>query len=226
MLDLSANDHARRFSTTIAGPPYQADEGKQLSNISEIAQYKSSNGNIAHATSASEPSAAAIVSSGGCSRGPSLGSGVGQIHTEKTRGPSPRRVLHRPSTARSQGRKSTSKDDAAETMQNGTRHISMADSAKLPNSPKRKKSGLGTVIRKIFGRRSVKNRISLPAPVEHREHVSYTRDDLNRRLTAFRTHITLLPHLQTSNHNVQRQRRRLQQKFYVRVLLAHIRHLS
>lgn len=168
----SANDNARSLSTTGLGTSPQADNGRQPPTASEITQYKLSNGKPTHATSVSEPPMGLNVPSRGTSRVPSPGGSVGQNNTEKPRGPSPRRVLKRPSTARPQGQKSSFKDDASAPLQNGTHHVSMADTSKLPASPKRKKNGFGEVIRKLFGRRSVKNRISLPAPVEHHNNVS------------------------------------------------------
>ena len=173
---MSANDHARILSNSGPGALHQADDSRPPSNIPETANYKLSNKKSTQATSISEPRVSVILPSSGISRGPSPGSGVGQIYAEKTRGQSPKRVQHRQSTARTQGRKSSSKNDASAPMQNGTLHISMAESTNSPTSTKRKKSGLGTVIRRIFGRRSVKNRISLPAPVEHHNNVSAVWD--------------------------------------------------
>ena len=177
MVNLSANDHSKFQLTTGTGALHQADSSRQPSNTPGIAPYKLSNEDATYATSFSERAA------GRMSRDPSSGSGVGQMYNEKTRGPSPRKIQKRPSTARSQGRKSSSKDDEPAIMQNGSHHVSMADSAKLPTPTKRKKSGLGGVIRRIFGRRSVKNRISLPGPVEHRHHVGFARQLLDIELT-------------------------------------------
>ena len=111
---------------------------------------------------------------GGSHEGSRNGS-VGHIHNEKIRGQSPKRVLHRKSTARSQGRRPSTRDGSM-PMQNGHVRASMADSAMLGEPKKRKKGGLGTVIRRIFGKRSVKNRISLPAPTENHYNVG----DLSR----------------------------------------------
>ena len=177
MVNLNANDHSKFQLTTGTGALHQADNSRQPSNTPRIAPYKLSNEDATYATSFSERSA------GRMSRDPSSGSGVGQTYNEKTRGPSPRKIQKRPSTARSQGRKSSSKDDEPAIIQNGSHHVSMADSAKAPTPTKRKKSGLGGVIRRIFGRRSVKNRISLPGPVEHRHHVGFARQLLDIELT-------------------------------------------
>jgi len=173
---MSANDNRILLSTTDPGALHKADDGIQPPKISEITQYKLSNGSPTHATCVSEPLVGIIVPSSTISRDPSPGGSVGPNNTEKSRGPSPRSVLKRPSTARSHGRKASLRHDASVPMENGTHHVSMADSSKLPASPKRKRSGLGTVIRRIFGRRPVKNRISLPAPIEHHHPVrSFSR---------------------------------------------------
>lgn len=170
MDDLTSANNGHTKSISIIGPGSfeRADRSRKPSNTSESTLYKLSNEKPL-APSLNE--APVNGPSNGNPRGPSPGeSAVGQAYTEKVRGLSPKRIQYRQSTARSQARKSSLKEDAS-AMQNGTHHTSMADS-KPPISPKRKKSGLGTVIRRIFGRRSVKNRISLPAPVEHRHHVS------------------------------------------------------
>jgi len=168
---MSANVNKIRLSTTGPGALHKADDGEQPPNISEITQYMLSNGQPTHDTLVIEPAVGVVIPSSAISRNPSPGGSVGPNNTERPQGSSSRRVLKRPSTAWSQGRKSSLRNDASAPMHNGTHQISMADSSKLPVSPKRKRSGLGTVMRRIFGRRSVKNRISLPAPVEHHHNV-------------------------------------------------------
>lgn len=106
----------------------------------------------------------------GGSHGGSPGSSVGQIYNEKLRDRSSRPIPYRQSTARSQGRGPSIRDERL-SMHNGQNRASLMSPSKPPTPQKRKKSGLGTVIRKIFGRRSVKNRISLPAPTENHFHV-------------------------------------------------------
>lgn len=181
---------------------HKADDGRQPPNMSETTPYKLSNGQPTLATFVSESPVGVVVPSSAISRGPSPGGSVGPNNTEKPRGLSPRSVLKRPSTARSQGRKSSLKDDVSAPMQNGTHHVSMADSSKLPAPPKRKRSGLGTVIRRIFGRRSVKNRISLPAPVEHHHNVRSFSRAPNCRLTCEKDSLTFI----TSPSNLKPQR--------------------
>ena len=137
-------------------------EGAQFSTVFEIARSRHGTDHGLDGMSASNRAPTA----GGSHEG-SPGSSVGQIYSEKLRDQSPRRVLCRESTARSQGRRPSTRDEAM-PVQNGYNRDSMAGPARPSLPKKRKKSGLGTVIRRIFGKRSVKNRISLPAPTENR----------------------------------------------------------
>ena len=102
----------------------------------------------------------------------SQSSSVGPISNERLRERSPRPNQYRASITKSQGRRPSTRDEPL-PMHNGHVRASMSDPSKLPAPKKRKKSGLGTVIRKIFGKRSVKNRISLPAPTENHFHVQW-----------------------------------------------------
>ena len=102
----------------------------------------------------------------------SQSSSVGPISNEKLRERSPRSIQYRASTIKSQGRRLSTKDEPLPT-HNGHFRASMSDPSKPPSPKKRKKSGLGTVIRRIFGKRSVKNRISLPAPTENHYNVQW-----------------------------------------------------
>ena len=102
----------------------------------------------------------------------SQSSSVGPISSEKVRERSPRPIQYRASITKSQGRRPSTRDEPL-PMHNGHVRASMSDPSKPPSPKKRKKSGLGTVIRRIFGKRSVKNRISLPAPTENHYNVQY-----------------------------------------------------
>lgn len=166
----SANGHAQVSHTTDPGNLEEARHGTWISNISDITPEMLNNERDSKSVSHAERQVSIAVPTGG-GRGPSSGS-LGQIHAEKVHEQPPRRVLRRPS-ARSLGRKPSSKEDEPAPIRNGTNHPSMAETS-LQTSKKRKKGGLGTVIRRLFGRRSVKNRISLPAPVDHRKHDPHT----------------------------------------------------
>ena len=99
----------------------------------------------------------------------SPGSSVGQIYSEKLRERSPRVQGYRDSAVGPQGRRPSTKNESLR--HNGQTRISTIDPSNPPSTKKRKKSGLGTVIRRLFGRRTVKNRISLPAPTENGHNV-------------------------------------------------------
>lgn len=167
---MSANSTVETVPANGFDTPRKLSEGGQLSTVFEVSRsrhvtekglqdYRSINGisGSNHAPPAGE------------FRGGSPGSSVGQIYNEKLREQSPRGILYRESTARSQGRRPSTRGEAM-PMQNGHCRTSMAESFKAQPPKKRKKTGLGTVIRKIFGR-SVKNRISLPATTENHYNV-------------------------------------------------------
>ena len=110
------------------------------------------------------------------SRNASPGSFVEHIYSEKIPEKSPRRRLHRQSTLTDRRQTVGSKGSyvAPTPLRNGTYGDSMADDLSKSATPQKHRSGgLRTAIRRIFGRKSAKNRISLPAPVEVRHTVSY-----------------------------------------------------
>lgn len=169
----STNGHAQMSNITDPGNLEEARDGTWISKPSDIT-HEMLNNERAKTVSRAEPQGSIAVPTGG-GREPINGS-VGQIRVEKVHEQSPRRVLRRPSTARSLGHKPSSKDDEPVSMRNGTNHTSMVETS-IQTSKKRKKGGLGTVIRRLFGRRSVKNRISLPAPVNYQKHVSLLEEE-------------------------------------------------
>ncbi|KAL8820487.1 MAG: hypothetical protein Q9191_007506 [Dirinaria sp. TL-2023a] len=168
----STNGHAQISNTTDPGNLEEARDGTWISNPSKITHEMLNNERGSNTISHAEPQVSIPVPTAG-DRGPMSGS-VGKIHVEKVREQSPRTVIRRPSTARSSGRKPSSKEEEPASMRNGTNHTSMVETSIQAASKKRKKGGLGTVIRRLFGRRSVKNRISLPAPVNHQKHDPHT----------------------------------------------------
>ena len=158
---MSANNTIETTPITGFGTSQKPGESAQLSTVFEIPQSRYGTDHGVNGMSGSNRAPTA----GGSHEG-SPGSSVGQIFNEKLRDQSPRRALYRESTSRSQGRRPSTRDEAV-SRQNGYNRNSMAGSIKPSLPKKRKKSGLGTVIRRIFGKRSVKNRISLPAPTEN-----------------------------------------------------------
>ena len=110
------------------------------------------------------------------SRDASPGSYIEHVYSEKIPDKSPRRRLHRQSTLTDREGTGGSKGSnvAPTPLRNGTYGDSMADDLSKSATPqKRKSGGLRTAIRRIFGRKPAKNRISLSAPVEARRAVSY-----------------------------------------------------
>ncbi len=108
------------------------------------------------------------------SRDASPGSFIGHVYTEKIPEKSPPRLLYRQSTfyEREQTEWPRRSDVLPTPLRYGIYHDSMADDlSKAPQ--KRKSGGLRTALRRIFGRKSAKNRISLPAPAEVHHPVSY-----------------------------------------------------
>ena len=178
----STNGHAQVSNNSDPGNLEKARDGRWIPNPSGITHEMLSNEQGSKTISHAEPQVSIAMPTGG-GWGPTNGS-VGQIHADKIHEQSARRVLRRPSTARSSGRKPSSKEDEPASMRNGTNHTSMVETS-IQTSKKRKKGGLGTVIRRLFSRRSVKNRISLPAPVDHQKHVSDSaRKPSKRQLTS------------------------------------------
>ena len=106
------------------------------------------------------------------SRDASPGSFVGQVSSEKIPEQSSHRLPYRQSIPNSQEQVKGS-DGVVTPQRNGIYRDSMADDLSKPaDTPKRKSSGLRTTLRRIFGRKSAKNRISLPAPAVAQNHVS------------------------------------------------------
>ena len=210
----STNGHAQVSNVNDPGYLDQTHDDTWLPHTSHITHDMPSSERGSKTISHTEQQVGLILPKGH-GRRPTNGS-VGQIYAEKLREPSPRRLLRRPSTARSLGRKSSSKEDDPASTRNGTHHTSMAETS-LQTPKKRKKGGFGTVIRRLFGRRSVKNRISLPAPVNHQKHVSYSRRKLwDVADIVRRTRTPSSPLLLISNLNVRH--RSHQQDFCGRAL--------
>lgn len=93
-----------------------------------------------------------------------------QSYTEKLAEPPPRRLKHKPQSISARERDAWLKDTGA--LPNGTYEDTMAFKSPVTTSPKKLKTrGLGTIIRRIFGRRT-KDRISMPGPQSY-QNVSF-----------------------------------------------------
>lgn len=95
-------------------------------------------------------------------------SSFGHVYSEKIPERSPRRLLYTQSAFNNQEQTAWSKasDGIPTPIRYGTYRDSMADDLSRPIPRKRKSGGLRAAIRRIFGRKSAKDRISLPAPAE------------------------------------------------------------
>lgn len=84
-----------------------------------------------------------------------------QSYSEKVAEPH-RRLKHKPQSISARERDAWLKDTGA--LPNGTNEDTMSSRSPVTTTPKKLKTrGLGTIIRRLFGRRS-KNRISMPGP--------------------------------------------------------------
>lgn len=93
-----------------------------------------------------------------------------QSYTEKLAEPPPRRLKHKPQSISARERDAWLKDTGA--LPNGTYEDTMAFKSPVTTSPKKLKTrGLGTIIRRMFGRRT-KDRISMPGPQSY-QNVSF-----------------------------------------------------
>ena len=112
----------------------------------------------------------------GASRDASLDSSIGQSYDEKQSEPTLQRLRHTGPTTQAAQRTWQRPQGPSSPQQNG--HGSHRDmgadrlSAK-PTSPKKeRKGGLRNTLRRMFGRRSTRDRISVPNPAVYPRHVS------------------------------------------------------
>lgn len=93
-----------------------------------------------------------------------------QSYTEKLVEPPPRRLKHKPQSISARERDEWLKSAGA--LSSGTYEDTMASNSPITTPPKKLKTrGLGTIIRRMFGRRS-KDRISMPGPQSY-QNVSF-----------------------------------------------------
>lgn len=95
-----------------------------------------------------------------------------QSYSEKVAEPPPRRLKHKPQSISARERDAWLRDAGA--LPNGTYEDTMSSSSPVIATPKKLKTrGLGTIIRRMLGRRS-KNRISMPGPQSY-HNVSFAK---------------------------------------------------
>ena len=159
----SVNNTQPRASAAVdTNSPASSTDGEQFSTVYEVPRRDRSKESQGYETSSitglplNQPRS-------GHSRDASPGSTIGQSYTEKLAEPGPRRLKHKPPTINLQDRDTWSKD--LTPLRNGDYRDSMAAQPFMLASPKKRKNrSFGTIIRRMFGKRSVKNRISMPTP--------------------------------------------------------------
>lgn len=119
----------------------------------------------------------------GPSRDASPSSTIEKVYDEKLAEQAPRRLRHKPQSIRPGEQQNRSKD--LTPLRDGTDCDSMADDYPGQTTPKKAKSrGLRTMIRRLFSRKPVKNRISMPAQVTTARNVSsFRHSDFHLKLT-------------------------------------------
>lgn len=152
--------------------PVGSADVAQLSTVHEVDSPKLSNESRVHQTSPitrlpsklhrpqSEPS-----------RDASPSSTIERVYDEKLAEQAPRRLRHKPQSIRLREQQNRSKD--LTPLRDGTDRDSMADNYPEQITPKKAKSrGLRTMIRRLFSKKTAKNRTSMPEPVITSRNVS------------------------------------------------------
>ena len=165
----SASPHSQTATSPLTGPSSlgSAADPQGSQTVRELPHYKAKyndNGSLdnrLHLTR--RPS--------GGSRDGSPESSLGQSYSEKQLEASPRRLRHIGSTqaAREAWQRS---GPPSGMVRNGSSRDTRLDMPKPASSKKEKKGGFRNTLRRMFGRRSPRDRISMPAPTVYPRHVS------------------------------------------------------
>lgn len=159
--------------------PLGAADGTQLSTVYEIDPPKRSYESKAHQTplvTGLPPKFHNVQSRP--SRDASPSSTVERIYDEKLAEHTPQRLKHKPSTIGL--REQSIRSKGLTSLRDGTGRDSSADESLGPTMPKKAKGrGLRTILRRMFSKKPVKNRISMPAPVMNPRNVSLSCSDLH-----------------------------------------------
>lgn len=174
MLELrSTNDIVTGTSPVVSShSPIGAAHGAQLSTVYEADPHKSSHDPRAHRTShisgfATKPHRTRSERS--CDASPS--STIEGVYDEKVAEQIPRRS--EPKLPKAELRKQQNRSNDPTPSRDGTDRDPMADDRPGRTTPKKAKGhGLKIMIRRLFSKKSVKNRISMPAPVIDPHNVS------------------------------------------------------
>lgn len=169
MLDTrSANNNQPRSTAVDRNSAVSSSDGGQLSTVYEDPRYKQNKETrVRESSSLTGLLSKTHKTPSGNSRDASPGSAIEKFYSEKTAEQPPRRLKHKPQSIGARERNTWSRDTTP--LQNGTHRDSMApEFPKTESSKKPKNRSLRTIIRRMFGKSTVKNRISMPAPTTYR----------------------------------------------------------
>lgn len=175
MLDSrSANNNQLRSSVVDSNSLVSSTDGGQLSTVYEDPRTKPNKElRVRESSSLTGLLSKTHKTPSGNSRDASPGSAIEKFYSEKTLEQPPRRLKHKPQSIGARERNAWSRDTTP--LQNGNDRGSMAPEFSKAESPKKAKNrSLRTIIRRMFGKGTVKTRISMPAPAAYR-NVSGTR---------------------------------------------------
>lgn len=163
--DLPSSDNNNQLSSSSAIDKISIDssaDGGQLSTVFEVPNRQHDEElRLRESSPVTGPPAITQELPANHSRDASPRSTAEQSYSEKVAEPH-RRLKHKPQSISARERDAWLKDTGA--LPNGTYEDTMSSRSPVTTTPKKLKTrGLGTIIRRMFGRRS-KNRISMPGP--------------------------------------------------------------
>lgn len=170
---LDNNNKPRSSSALDANSIDSSADGGQLSTVFEVPHYKHGEElRVRESSLVTGVPASTQDLPANHSRDVSPRSTAEQSYTEKLVEPPPRRLKHKPQSISARERDAWLKDAGA--LPNGIYEDTMASKSPVTTLPKKLKTrGLGTIIRRMFGRRS-KDRISMPGPQSY-QNVSFVK---------------------------------------------------
>lgn len=182
MLDSRSANNPTGTSTTVDSQSLMSStDGGQLSTVYEVDPQKQSYESRAHGTfHITEPRSDTYRPGSKTSRDVSLGSTIEKSYDEKSAEHTSHRLKHKPQTIGLREEQAWSKD--LTSLRDGTYQDSMADERPEPTSFKKPKSrGLRTMIRRLFRKKSMKSRISMPALATSTKNVSFSASTVKGR---------------------------------------------
>lgn len=177
------NSNEPRFSSALdANSVDSSADGGQLSTVFEVPHHKHGDElRVRESSLVTGVPASTHDLPANHSRDASPKSTAEQSYTEKLVEPPPHRLKHKPQSISARERDAWLKDTGA--LPNGTYEDTMASKSPVTTPPKKLKNrGLGTIIRRMFGRRS-KDRISMHVPTSY-QNVSFVKFQIAQRLSS------------------------------------------